>query len=69
VDENHYIVFGAGGAAEESDLAASCAQVVPPVDGDVVDDAAVRAVDATLHLPEDKAHLGDLQFVDDKDKD
>jgi hypothetical protein len=69
VDENHYIVFGTGGAAEEYDLAASYAQVAPLVDGDVVDDAVVRAVGATLHLPEDNAHLRDLQYVDDEDED
>jgi hypothetical protein len=69
VDENQYVLFGVGGIAEKVDLI-SAATVLnrEPVDGDEVDDAAVRAVDASGNLPADDAHLDNLEYAEDEDE-
>ena len=69
VDETQYVVFGAGGAAEEEDLVAPAVHRQNPVmEGDEVDVAAVRAIDATTNQPQDDSHLADLQYEYEEDE-
>lgn len=69
VDETQYVVFGAGGAAEEEDLVAPAVHRHNPVmEGDEVDVAAVRAIDATTNQPQDDSHLADLQYQYEEDE-
>jgi hypothetical protein len=69
MDETQYEVFGAGGTAEEEDLVARAVHIQNPVmEGDEIDVAVVRAIDATTNQPQDNSHLADLQNVDDEDE-
>jgi hypothetical protein len=68
LDENEYILFGASGAAEETELVLAASTVGNSSgEGDEIDDATVRAVDAAGHLPEDDTHFGNLQYLDDEE--
>jgi hypothetical protein len=71
VDETQYIVFGAGGAVEEEDLVAPAVhrhRQNPVMEGDEVDVAVVRAIDATTNQPQDDSHLADLQYEYEEDE-
>lgn len=72
VDDREYLVFGAGGAAEESDLAPTPvrrmpANVVP--EGVEVEAVQVRAVDSRALEEDDDEHLADMEYTDVEDDD
>lgn len=65
VDGSVYLVFGAEGAVEETDVMAALREIAgspnggPP--GDEVQNKLVMAVDALTGAEEDNIYLGDLQ--------
>jgi hypothetical protein len=70
IDENQYILFGIGGAAEEADLIlAASTPNLAPVDGEEVDDVDIRTVDVVGNLPADELNLDDLDYFEEEDED
>lgn len=71
IDEMEYVVFGAGGAAEESDMVAPLpARRMPEnlhSEGDEIEAAHVRALDSGALQEDDEVHLGDLQYIDEEE--
>lgn len=71
IDESEYLVFGAGGAVEETDLMAALPETTTGPNGRLVGDEVqnlhVMAVDALSGAEEDNAHLGELEYEDEEE--
>lgn len=71
IDESEYLVFGASGAVEETDLMVALPETTTGPNGrpagDEVQNLYVMAVDALTWVEEDNAHLRDLEYEDDEE--
>lgn len=68
IDEQEHLIFGAGGAMEESDLVAPMSREHGrPDDGDEINTVIVSAVDSRRAEEDDGDHLADLQYCESED--